>query len=94
MTTATTTPESILARFAAEYAEHGPGDAQRLRIIYDNGNSQIGYIRRDPRGDGHFLLATERGYFKDYTYPKHITRIDYSNARYRGPEPLWQRAEG
>lgn len=91
MCTAPSTPETILARFAVAYAEHGAGDERRLRITYDNGNSLIGYIKPHGRRAGHFLLMTEKGYLKDYLYPKHIDRIDYSNARYRGTAPLWQR---
>jgi len=86
MTTAPTTPESILSRFAAAYAEHGAGNERRLQIGY-GGVIQDGFIVAH---DGSFSVCSASNGARPIR-TKHITRIDYSNARYRGTEPLWQR---
>ena len=84
----TTTPEAILARFAAEYAEHGRGPERRLTITYDDETTQSGYITQNPLN---FFIRPTTLATPYYTYLPNITRIDYSNARYRGAQPLWER---
>ncbi len=86
------TLDVILARFAAEYAEHGADPKCRLTFTMSNRKDLSGYvgtikgnqalINRDGASQGYVINA----YFRE-----HITRIDYSNARYRGDRPLWDR---
>lgn len=81
------TPESILARFAAAYAEHGPAPARRLRITLSDNTQIEGYVERP--NDGVFDLTD--GDLGWALLPTLLDRIDYANARYRGAAPLWQR---
>ena len=85
-----TTPESILARFAAEYAEHGPGPERRLSMTLHFDNVISGYIggERDDLWKIFYRDGDRRGSF---ITSDQIHRIDYSNARYRGAAPLWER---
>jgi hypothetical protein len=86
----TTTPEVILARFAAAYKDHDPGAEYRLRITCRDGSSMVGYVAKR-KGVNQFFLISMRGIIKSCIYPERITRIDYSNARYRGAQPLFER---
>lgn len=89
-----TTPESILARFAARYAEHGAQKGRnRLELCLKYGRGEHkrkGYIDRDLHG--RFYLDYGSGHYRmSQDDIAAITRIDYSNARYRGAQPLWER---
>ncbi len=82
-------PESILARFAAAYAEHGPGPERRLLVTFNDGGTEDGYATRDNSMD----IYNDNDVFTGWIYfrTSTITRIDYANARYRGEQPLWER---
>jgi len=92
MTTAPTTPETILARFAAAYAEHKPSPERRLQVTFFGKRVRNGYIVRFP--DDEFLyFRNGHGLMRLKNPNANITRIDYANARYRGAEPLYQKDE-
>jgi len=90
------TPETILARFAAAYAEHGAGDDHLLTLEYQplGWHAESGYITNYAINDKSFWwIVVPASEYMAIIAPEHITRIDYSNARYRDTAPLWQREE-
>lgn len=86
----TTTPETILARFAAAYAEHGAGDELKITMKFGHTTHLLeGYAQQCGTG---WKVLDDYGRFRSgFVNTTALTRIDYSNARYRGTAPLWQR---
>jgi len=85
-----TTPEAVLSRFAAAYAERGAEEMYRLDIVFEDESAFSGMYVCVNENNGLFI-ATSGLYLWDFPAALDITRIDYSNARYRGDQPLYER---
>lgn len=88
------TAETILARFADAYKEHGAGSERRLTITFEDGrfekNTWSGYIT-----DRHLRLLSPHdfmGRFGNVVPYSWIVCIDYSNAKHRTEQPLYVRS--
>jgi len=80
------TPDSILARFATEFRNPA---GQELRITFADGATRDGSVRGGP--NNFVIVHGKHAESTTYLHTWDITRIDYSNARYRGAEPLYER---